>query len=41
MLKKPEAILFDMGGVLLESADMWTEAGFEKTYPNGLPACRP
>lgn len=39
MRKKPEAILFDMGGVLLESADMWTEAGFEKSYPNGLPAC--
>ncbi|NUM55558.1 MAG: HAD family hydrolase [Candidatus Hydrogenedentes bacterium] len=37
MLKRPEAILFDMGGVLLESVDMWTDAGFEKSYPNGLP----
>lgn len=37
MLKRPDAVLFDMGGVLLESADMWTEAGFEKSYPRGLP----
>ncbi|MDZ4859581.1 MAG: HAD family hydrolase [Candidatus Hydrogenedentes bacterium] len=37
MLQRPEAILFDMGGVLLESADMWTEPGFAKSYLNGLP----
>jgi len=36
-IAKPDAILFDMGGVLLESVDMWTEAGFEKSYPSGLP----
>lgn len=37
MPTRPDAILFDMGGVLLESVDMWTEAGFEKSYPRGLP----
>ena len=37
MRTKPEAILFDMGGVLLEYVDMWTESGFDKSYPNGLP----
>ena len=37
MLTRPDAILFDMGGVLLESVDMWIEAGFEKSYPSGLP----
>jgi HAD superfamily hydrolase (TIGR01662 family) len=37
MLQRPEAILFDMGGVLLESADMWTESGFAKSYLEGLP----
>jgi HAD superfamily hydrolase (TIGR01662 family) len=36
-LPKPEAILFDMGGVLLESADMWDESGFRKSFPDGLP----
>ena len=34
---RPEAVLFDMGGVLLESADMWDESGFRKSYPDGLP----
>ncbi|MCC6487184.1 MAG: HAD family hydrolase [Candidatus Hydrogenedentes bacterium] len=33
----PEAVLFDMGGVLLESADMWDDSGFHKSYPKGLP----
>ena len=37
MPNRPDAILFDMGGVLLESADMWSEPGFKKSYPNGLP----
>jgi len=37
MLSRPDVILFDMGGVLLESADMWTETGFTKSYSNGLP----
>jgi len=37
MIQRPEAVLFDMGGVLLESADMWTESGFEKSHPAGLP----
>jgi FMN phosphatase YigB (HAD superfamily) len=37
MRTRPEAILFDMGGVLLESVDMWTGPGFDKSYPNGLP----
>ena len=37
MLQKPDAVLFDMGGVLLESVDMWTDAGFEKSFPAGLP----
>lgn len=36
-LAEPEAILFDMGGVLLESVDMWDEAGFHKSFPSGLP----
>ena len=33
----PEAVLFDMGGVLLESADMWDDSGYHKSYPGGLP----
>ncbi|GMW01015.1 MAG: hypothetical protein AMXMBFR84_21520 [Candidatus Hydrogenedentota bacterium] len=37
MRLKPTAILFDMGGVLLESADMWNASGFEKSFPQGLP----
>lgn len=37
MPHKVEAILFDMGGVLLESADMWDAAGFEKSFPDGVP----
>lgn len=37
-LPKPKAILFDMGGVLLESADMWTEAGFVKSFDGRFPA---
>ncbi|MBX7257009.1 MAG: HAD family hydrolase [Candidatus Hydrogenedentes bacterium] len=32
-----EAVLFDMGGVLLESADMWDAAGFAKSFPDGIP----
>jgi HAD superfamily hydrolase (TIGR01662 family) len=35
---KPEAILFDMGGVLLESADMWDPTGFRKSFPESVPA---
>lgn len=34
---RPAAILFDMGGVLLESADMWDDSGFHKSFPDGLP----
>lgn len=26
-----------MGGVLLESADMWDQSGFRKSFPDGLP----
>ena len=37
MKHRVEAILFDMGGVLLESADMWDESGFDKSFPEGLP----
>lgn len=37
MLTKPAAILFDMGGVLLESADKWDADDFRKSFPNGLP----
>ncbi|GMU91220.1 MAG: hypothetical protein AMXMBFR4_02780 [Candidatus Hydrogenedentota bacterium] len=37
MVTRPEAVLFDMGGVLLESADMWDDAGFPKSFPGGVP----
>jgi len=40
-LTKPDAILFDMGGVLLESADGYNEAGFAKSFPEGLPEPAP
>lgn len=37
-LQKPPAILFDMGGVLLESADMWDPSGYRKSFPDGIPS---
>jgi len=36
-LFRPQAILFDMGGVLLDPAENWDEAGFPLSFPNGLP----
>jgi HAD superfamily hydrolase (TIGR01662 family) len=36
-MKKPEAILFDMGGVLLPASERYDEAGFRLSYPDGLP----
>lgn len=36
-LSNPVAILFDMGGVLLESADMWDPSGYRKSFPEGIP----
>ena len=36
-VKRPEAILFDMGGVLLPSAERYDEKGFRLSYPDGLP----
>lgn len=36
-MNKPEAILLDMGGVLLDPADRWDAEGFEKSFPEGLP----
>ncbi|MBN2309828.1 MAG: HAD-IA family hydrolase [Candidatus Hydrogenedentes bacterium] len=41
MLAKPEAILFDMGGVLLESADTFTADAFPLSFPEGLPEPAP
>jgi len=41
MRQRVEAILFDMGGVLLESADMWDASGFAKSFPDGLPGDLP
>lgn len=40
-LSRPRAVLFDMGGVLLESADGYDEAGFAKSFPDGLPEDAP
>jgi len=34
---KPKAILFDMGGVLLDSVDDWDAEGFPISFPDGLP----
>lgn len=40
-LPKPGALLFDMGGVLLESADSWDAASFPRSFPQGLPEDAP
>lgn len=35
-LAKPEAVLFDMGGVLLDPADRWDAETFARSFPEGL-----
>ncbi len=40
-MRKPEGILFDMGGVLLDPADQWDAAGFDVSFPEGLPEPAP
>ncbi|HOZ48167.1 MAG TPA: HAD family hydrolase [Candidatus Hydrogenedentes bacterium] len=35
-MQKPTAILFDMGGVLLDPADHWDLDGFRQSFPDGL-----
>ncbi len=37
----PKAVLFDMGGVLLDAADRWDAAQFPVSFPNGLPEPAP
>lgn len=37
MPDRPEAVLFDMGGVLLDAADRWDADGFNRSFPDGLP----
>lgn len=36
-LRRPKAVLFDMGGVLAESAERYDEEGFSKSFPEGIP----
>jgi FMN phosphatase YigB (HAD superfamily) len=36
-IQKPKALLFDMGGVLLDSVDLWNAEQFPVSFPNGLP----
>ena len=36
-MNRPKAILFDMGGVLLDPADRWDAEGFKLSFPRGLP----
>jgi len=40
-MAKPTAILFDMGGVLLDPADEWDETAFRVSFPEGLPVPAP
>lgn len=41
VIRRPDAVFFDMGGVLLESADRWDSDGFPKSFPEGLPEPAP
>ena len=40
-MTRPDAILFDMGGVLLEAADRWDAENFPKSFTDGLPLHAP
>lgn len=40
-LRKPVAVLFDMGGVLLQSADTWDARQFPISFPDGVPEHAP
>ncbi|HEO72320.1 MAG TPA: HAD family hydrolase [Candidatus Hydrogenedentes bacterium] len=40
-MDRPEAILLDMGGVLLDPADRWDAESFPLSFPNGLPEPAP
>ena len=40
-LRKPEVILFDMGGVLLDASERWDEASLPVCFPEGLPEGTP
>lgn len=41
MLMTPAAVLFDMGGVLLDAGDRYDEAAFPEAFPHGLPEPAP
>ena len=41
MLHRPDAIVFDMGGVLLDPAERYDASSFTKSFPNGLPEPAP
>ncbi len=40
-MEKPVALLFDMGGVLLNAVDRWDETQFAASFPGGVPEGAP